>query len=415
MSSLTFARLAPAWLRLPARTVRLRLTVFYSALFLVSGAALLAITYLLVRHATAPTVIVKTGEPAGRRITGGAAGRLLSSRGLEHRIPASMRQAHAQAVHDHAAELHQLLVQSGIALAIMTIASIVLGWLVAGRVLRPLRTMTATTRQISERNLHERLALDGPADELKDLADTVDGLLARLEEAFGAQRRFVANAAHELRTPLTLLHALLEETLTDRSATIGSFRATSLRLLALGQDQERLIEALLTLASSERGLEQRERLDIGPLAERVTERPRPELERHRIELETQIEAAVTEGDPALIERLIANLVDNAVRHNVDGGRVEVSTRQQGDRALLIVENTGQLIAPEEIETMFEPFRRLGPARTGTDSGQHGLGLSIVRAIAEAHHADIDARPRAGGGLAITVAFPAPRPASPGDR
>ena len=126
--------------------------------------------------------------------------------------------------------------------------------------------------------------------------------------------------------------------------------------------------------------------------------PRPELDQHDIQLETHLEAAITEGDPALIERLIGNLVDNAVRHNIDGGRVEISTRQQGDRALLIVENTGQLIAPEEIETMFEPFRRLGPARTGTDQGQHGLGLSIVRAIADAHGAEIDAHPRPGGGF-----------------
>ena len=143
----------------------------------------------------------------------------------------------------------------------------------------------------------------------------------------------------------------------------------------------------------------------------MLEQPRPELDEHGITLEARLEAAITEGDPALIERLISNLVDNAVRHNVDGGHVEIATRQQGDRALLVVENSGQMIAPEEIETMFEPFRRLGPARTGTGSGQHGLGLSIVRAIAEAHHAEIDARPRPGGGLTITVAFPAPGAAS----
>jgi len=411
MSSLTFARLAPAWLRLPARTVRLRLTVFYSALFLVSGAALLAITYLLVRHATAPTVIVKTGEPAGRRITGGAAGRLLSSRGLEHRIPASMRQAHAQAVHDHAAELHQLLVQSGIALAIMTIASIVLGWLVAGRVLRPLRTMTATTRQISERNLHERLALDGPADELKDLADTVDGLLARLEEAFGAQRRFVANAAHELRTPLTLLHALLEETLTDRSATIGSFRATSLRLLALGQDQERLIEALLTLASSERGLDQRKPFDLAVIAERILLEPHPGGV--PVQIEAHVEPAPTSGDAALAERLVGNLIDNAVRHNFPGGQVQISTGIRDGHACLTVTNTGPVVPAGEIERLFEPFQRLGADRTARTDGHHGLGLSIVRAIATAHHAGMTVKAQPLGGLAIEVSFPLER--GDGDR
>ena len=235
---------------------------------------------------------------------------------------------------------------------------------------------------------------------------------ARLETSFDAQRRFVANASHELRTPLTVERTLLQVALADPDASAETLRATCEELLAAGRDQERLIEALLTLASSERGLELRDRTDIGALAMPIVERPRPELDRHQIELETHLEPAITEGDPALIERLISNLVDNAVRHNVDGGRVEVSTRQQGDRALLIVENTGQLIAPEEIETMFEPFRRLGPARTGTDQGQHGLGLSIVRAIADAHGAEIDARPRPGGGLSITVAFPAPGPAAP---
>ncbi len=234
---------------------------------------------------------------------------------------------------------------------------------------------------------------------------------ARLETSFDAQRRFVANASHELRTPLTVERTLLQVALADPNASAETLRATCEELLAAGRDQERLIEALLTLAGSERGLEVRERTDIGALATPIVERPRPELDQHQIELETHLEPAITEGDPALIERLIANLVDNAVRHNIDGGRVEISTRQQGDRALLIVENTGQLIAPEEIETMFEPFRRLGPARTGTDQGQHGLGLSIVRAIADAHGAEIDAHPRPGGGLSITVAFPAPGPAS----
>jgi len=214
-----------------------------------------------------------------------------------------------------------------------------------------------------------------------------------------------------LRTPLTVERTLLQVALADPNASAETLRATCEELLAAGRDQERLIEALLTLAGSERGLEVRERTDVGALATPIVERPRPELDRHQIELETHLEPAITEGDPALIERLIANLVDNAVRHNVDGGRVEISTRQQGDRALLIVENSGQLIAPEEIETMFEPFRRLGPARTGTDQGQHGLGLSIVRAIADAHGAEIDAHPRPGGGFSITVAFPAPGPAS----
>ena len=196
-------KLRPEWItQLPPRTVRLRLTLLYGALFLISGAVLLTITYVLVRNAAGVSVLLRDGKPA-QRISVGAAAHLLSQAG--HQLPAEVRQLRDQALRDHADVLHQLLIQSAIALGLMTIVSIGLGWLVAGRVLRPLRTMTATTRRISERNLHERLAIDGPRDELRDLADTVDGLLARLETAFGAQKRFVANAAHELRTPLTLL------------------------------------------------------------------------------------------------------------------------------------------------------------------------------------------------------------------
>jgi len=388
-------------------SARMRLALIYSAVFVAMGTAVLVV--ILVVERAGPPIQVSTATPNRHGTT---------IRPLPPAPPGPrliLPPVGSYVVAQHTADVARLVVASWIVLAVTALVAFPIGWFASGRMLRPLREITARTRTISAGNLHERLALDGPRDEFTELGATLDDLLARLESSFDAQRRFVANASHELRTPLTVERTLLQVALADPDASAETLRATCEELLAAGHDQERLIEALLTLASSERGLEQRERLDIGPLAERVTERPRPELERHRIELETQIEAAVTEGDPALIERLIANLVDNAVRHNVDGGRVEVSTRQQGDRALLIVENTGQLIAPEEIETMFEPFRRLGPARTGTDSGQHGLGLSIVRAIAEAHHADIDARPRAGGGLAITVAFPAPRPASPGDR
>ena len=272
--------------------------------------------------------------------------------------------------------------------------------------LRPLRQITARARTISAGNLHERLAITGERDEFTELGDTLDDLLGRLEASFDAQRRFVANASHELRTPLTVERTLLQVALADPNASAATLRAACEELLANGRDQERLIEALLTLASSERGLDRRERADLGALAARVLERPRAELEQHRIELEAHLESAITEGDQDLIKRLITNLVDNAVIHNLEGGRVDVITRTQDDRALLIVENTGLLIAPDEIETMFEPFRRLGRPRTGSAAGQHGLGLSIVRAIAEAHHAAIDARPRPGGGLSVTVAFTA---------
>jgi signal transduction histidine kinase len=292
-----------------------------------------------------------------------------------------------------------------VVLAIMTAVSIALGWLVAGRVLRPLRSMTAATRRISERNLHQRLALAGPRDELKDLADTIDDLIARLETAFGAQQRFVANAAHELRTPLTLWRALLEERLTDPAATIDSFRATSRRLLALGGEQERLLESLLTLAWSERGLDRREPFDLAAVAAAVLRDPPPQAQSLRVRIDGETETAATAGDAALAEQLVRNLVDNAVRYNRPGGSVWVRTGSGPDGAFLSVANDGPLVPAGEVEQLFEPFRRLVADRTAPSDGHHGLGLSIVRAIATAHHATLLAEARPEGGLAVEVKFP----------
>jgi signal transduction histidine kinase len=373
---------------LPPPTVRLRLALLYSALFLISGAVLLAITYFLFRRSTGVNLIVPTMEPT------------LSPQ-AHHAIESKFAGLESR----HAEDLNQLLVQSGIALAIMTAVSIVLGWLVAGRVLRPLRTMTATTRQISERNLHERLALPGPRDELKDLADTVDGLLSRLETAFGAQQRFVANAAHELRTPLTLWRALLEETLTDPDATIDSFRTTSRRLLALGEEQERLLEALLTLASSERGLDRHEPFDLAAVVATVLDDPPPGAEPLDLRIDTELKPAPAAGNTALAERLVRNLIDNAVRYNVPGGQVQVQTGTDPGGSFLSVTNDGPTIPAAEIERLLEPFQRLGPNRTAPSDGHHGLGLSIVRAIATAHHATLLAEARPEGGLAVKVTFP----------
>ena len=376
------------------RTARVRLALIYSALFLALGIALILVILVATRSGSSSIAVA---TPSGTHVR--PAPTLLGA-------PVG-----SFFIQQHDRDIARLLVVCLIVLALTAAAAFPVGWFASGRMLRPVRQITARARTISAGNLHERLALAGGRDEFTELGETLDDLLARLETSFDAQRRFVANASHELRTPLTVERTLLQVALADPNASAETLRATCEELLAAGRDQERLIEALLTLAGSERGLEVRERTDVGALATPIVERPCPELDQHQIELETHLEPAITEGDPALIERLIANLVDNAVRHNVEGGRVEVSTRQQGDRALLIVENTGQLIAPEEIETMFEPFRRLGPARTGTDQGQHGLGLSIVRAIADAHGAQIDAHPRPGGGLSMTVAFQAPGPAA----
>jgi signal transduction histidine kinase len=279
--------------------------------------------------------------------------------------------------------------------------------------LAPLRAITERTRNISAGNLHERLALVGPRDEFTELGDTLDQLFGRLETAFDAQRRFVANASHELRTPLTLERTLLQVALADPDVSAVTLRAVCEELLASGREHERLLEAMLTLASSERRLEHRTVTDLALLTADVLATPRPEIEAEQLSVSSDLQQSETNGDPALIERLISNLVDNAVRHNVRGGHVEVKTQTRDGSAVITVENSGQLIAHGEIETMFEPFRRLGVPRTGLDSAQHGLGLSIVRAIANTHGATVIARPRAEGGLIISVAFPAAGQGEPG--
>jgi signal transduction histidine kinase len=267
--------------------------------------------------------------------------------------------------------------------------------------------MTATARTISAGNLSERLALTGPDDEFKQLGDTLDDLLARLEASFEAQRRFVANASHELRTPLTLERTLLQVALADPDASAASLRATCQELLASGRDQERLLEALLTLASSERGLDRREPLDLATLAGEEVQTPRPEVKQRSLAVSTSLEPARTTGDPALVRRLIANLVDNAVRYNDVGGRVAVRTATRNGYAVLAVVNSGAVVRPEEVGQLSEPFQRL-TGRVNAGDGHHGLGLSIVNAIATAHDAIVRVDPREAGGLAVTVSFPAAR-------
>ncbi len=306
----------------------------------------------------------------------------------------------------------QLLTQSGITLGIVAVIAIALGWLVAARVLRPLSTITATARRISASRLHERLSLEGPDDELKDLGDTLDDLFARLQEAFAAQRHFVANASHELRSPVTRERTLLQVALADRATTADTWRSTSQEVLAANREQEQLIEALLTLASSEGGLGQREPVDLSAIAGEVLLAPRPEIGRLGLRVVPATWPATLDGDPLLVERLVANLIDNAVRHNVAGGHVKIATAMQGGRAVLSVTNTGPVIPPGEVDRLFQPFQRLNARRAHHRNG-HGLGLSIVQAIATAHGATVSARALPDGGLAIDVAFPpAARRSSP---
>jgi signal transduction histidine kinase len=393
-------------LSLPRRTARLRLTVLYGGACLTFGAILLGITYLLTWSAlTAPlSAHPEPGPPPSARAQSAdpqqadsqQTGQIQPQNGAEQTITVDRQ---------------LLLARSGIALGIVTVAAAGAGWLLAGRVLRPLSTITAAARRISASSLNQRLALQGPDDELKELGDTLDGLFARLDASFSAQRRFAANASHELRTPLTRERALLQVTLADPASTAATWQAVSRELLASNAEQERLIEALLTLASSEAGLSAREPVDLAGIAKAALDLPRPGTARLGLNVGSDLQPAVLRGDSVLIQQLVANLVDNAVGHNVAGGDVLVATGTRHGRAVVSVANSGQVIPAAEVDRLLQPFQQLG-TRSARRGHGHGLGLSIVKAIAVAHDAALTLRPRPGGGLVAEVAFPAPPPAWP---
>jgi signal transduction histidine kinase len=396
-------------LHLPSRTLRLRLTLLYGGLFLGCGVALLGINYVLVAHRFTGDFFLATNKSfvaAAGIASGGGTVSITQKVAPPGATPTIIKtltpdqllaEAHAQST----AALHQVLVQSSIALAMMAVISIWLGWLVAGRALRPIRTITEAAREISASSLDRRLALAGPDDELTRLASTFDQLIERLEVSFDAQRQFVANASHELRTPLTLERALVEVALADPDPSVESLRQMGEQVLAAGEQQERLIEALLTLSRSQRGLDRHERVDLTAAADQALHT----LENSDLTVSTTLEPASTSGDPRLVERLVANLVANAVRHNTPGGRIEITTETREGRALFTIDNTGPVIPPGDLNRLFEPFQRLDAERTDASTGV-GLGLSIVRAVAAAHRATIVARARSEGGLHVEVGFPA---------
>jgi len=400
---------------LPKASVRLQLTLLYGGLFLLAGAALLAVNYALVRSRFTLPFHVEVSAPGTQPPVGAGpgqgAGLLLITRAGEGDVIASAPSPGAlEAVRGklQAAALSQLLTQSGIALGLMALVSVGLGWLVAGRVLRPLQAITATARRLEGSNLHERINLQGPEDELKELADTFDQMLARLDAAFETQRRFVANASHELRTPLAITRTEVDVALADRDASPAELRAMAERVRDASQRSERLIEGLLTLARSERQLRAGEPADLSLAAADALSVARPEAERLGLRVSSVLGGAPVAGDRALLERLVANLVENAVRHNVAGGWLEVDTGLAGGRAVARVANGGRPIPPEQVAGLFEPFRRLGGDRTGSDRSA-GLGLSIVRSVAAAHGGTASARAIPGGGLEVTVEVPAARP------
>jgi signal transduction histidine kinase len=397
-------------MRLPRYTIRLRLAILYGSAFLVSGTLLLGLIVLSVGRSSHANVISAQGtvtklvESHSVEATPTPTVHLTGPGSLT--VQQAQAQAHklgAVAVEVNRSDLHLLLVVSLVALAIMTVASMAFGWVIAGRVLRPLQVITTAARELSASNLHERLALDGPNDELRELGDTFDGLLARLESSFESQRQFVANASHELRTPLTLERAILEVTLADPAASSTTLRAACQRVLEIGEQQERTIDALLTLARSERGLERRVPLALETLTERVLDERREEIARRGLRLETRLEHAPATGDQRLLERLVANLLDNAIRHNLTGGWITVTSTSTDDETVLTIANSGPVIAPEDVERLLQPFHRLGANRVGHGDG-HGLGLSIVAAIATAHAATLSVSPQPDGGLRVEVHF-----------
>ena len=384
-------------------SARLRLTLWYTLLFVVGGAVVLALNYALVdRSLTAnpDEVRIAVAEKLGISPNEVRANERGEAPDIDDRT--LFRQVQSQIAHDH---LEHLLTESAIALAVMGLVSVGLGWLIAGRVLRPVHEMTSAARRLSETNLHERIDLHGPDDELKELADTFDAMLARLETAFDAQRRFVADASHELRTPLTVMRAEVDVTLADPDASPADLRAMAETVRDATERSESLIDSLLVLARSDSASLVVEPFDLDELVRYVLERLGAESALRGITIESSLEPGGVVGDRSLIERLVANLVENAIRHNVAGGWVTIATSRHGSRVELRVANGGPVLDAKSIEDLFRRFHRSAAARDRGTPG-FGLGLSIVESVARAHHGDVEATPLPDGGLAVVVTFPA---------
>jgi signal transduction histidine kinase len=398
----------PVRLRLPGRTVRVRLTVLYGILFFVSGAVLLAIASGVAVERSS----VSEAVPAPHQVLPGTP--LAQAQAQINRLQAELQNAQAANPPGQDKLPHQLLIASLIALGIMTVISVAVGWLVAGRALRPVREMTAAAQRISEDSLHERLAARGPKDELKELGDTIDGLLERLEVAFNAQRRFVANASHELRTPLTTMRAAIDVALAKPEPAPPQTVALAGRLHTELDRIERLLEAFLVLARAQhRSMPGHAVLPLdyivgAALADQAAAIRAMEL---TVQDTSGQGGAWVAGSQALLCRMVENVIDNAVCHNTPGGWIAITTSAQGGRARLVVENGGQVLDQQQVAELCQPFRRLEADRIGTDQGS-GLGLSIVAAIAEAHGGTLDLRARPGGGLRACVELPAAAATTP---
>ncbi|MFD5703788.1 sensor histidine kinase [Streptomyces lasiicapitis] len=388
------------WLR---PTIRIRLTLLYGGMFLIAGILLLSIIYLLAAQG------LNSGNEPLFKIVGGREIKVTSDncqQAASGNLTLSEFNAAISVCTDHQRQvaLDNLLSRSLLALLGLAVIAFAFGYAMAGRVLSPLGRITRTARRVAGTDLSRRIELDGPDDELKELSDTFDEMLDRLERAFTAQQRFVGNASHELRTPLAINRTLLEVHLSDPGAPV-ELQQLGKTLLATNERSEQLVEGLLLLARSDNQLVERKPVDLAEVADRAVDQARAEAEEKGVEIRGERGPAVVQGNGVLLERIALNLVQNAVRYNVkEEGWVEVTTEAQHGQAVLLVTNTGPVVPAYEIDNLFEPFRRLRTERTGSDKGV-GLGLSIARSVARAHGGRIIAEPREGGGLVMRVTLP----------
>jgi signal transduction histidine kinase len=387
-------------------TIRVRLTAFYGGLFLVAGTILVAATYLLVAQRLQEVYVPM--KPAADEIVLGPdakdANGELTPQAQEYLMveKLKLRESYDLAQQKFRAEtLNTMLTQGLIAFGVVAVIAVWLGWVIAGRALQPIKQITATAKRVADRSLHERIGLGGPADELRELADTFDAMLERLDRAFDGQRRFVANASHELRTPLAINRTLLEVALT-RPDVCANLQQLGHTLLDVNGRNERLIDGLLTLARSEVAPTAVERVDLATVARHVLDQVRDEAP--AVSIRSTLGQATTSGDPVMLERLAFNLVQNAMRYNTPKGWVSVTTQNGEDCVQLTVANTGPAVPSYEVPRLFEPFRRLSD-RVGSSRGA-GLGLSIVESVARSHGGTVKASPNPGGGLTIQVTLPA---------
>ncbi|HWD69165.1 MAG TPA: ATP-binding protein [Solirubrobacteraceae bacterium] len=439
----------PTLLGRPRPTLRLRLTLLYGVVFILAGAGLLTATYALFKHnqsSTGASLSIRGAKytlpkgvsnsvftpglvvgQGGTATSGGGQGVVTQTRTVPSgpsavRVPSDQvlnkiktsgqrqllilaQRANVQLRRSQASDASSLLEWSAIALGVVALLSIGIAWWLSGRALRPLRTMNARAREISAENLHERLGVGNRRDELGELSTTFDALLGRLEAAFESQRRFVANASHELRTPITLERTLVEVALADPDASLDSLRAVCERVVTSTEEQERLLDALLTLARSEAGVGSGETVDLAVLLEDALLVREPRLT--GVAVESSLEPAVVIGDQALLERLVSNLVENAIVHNGGGAApwLSICSGEIDGAPGLRIANSGDVVASEQVEELFEPFRRGVGERLGSDGDGLGLGLSIVRAVVVAHGAQIGARGLPDGGLEFELRFP----------